>query len=357
MSSLLPTSPQESTLILSIPGRRDPVPVRDALDPSEGSHYDDLLTALRGMTVAERENSSKALLLIEIEDLARNELKEIGKAIDRSVKSWNLDPYHHKVLLDPGHTANTTNTPDWFFRHHARTKPRVILRLTSKVVLQKIRSLLSSPPLVIKLVAIFETLDLHSQINGFIERWDNIEQASRQGTPQEGGRRKRQREGAIDEAAFKRQLTTKSSYRENLRPSQTLSAAHPSYTEDLPQQVDRARALPTITSLHLGLSSVQPHKNLPSPPTTQQITTHTDHLTEHHVLHAGPMGPAPQPSYHQAQQNSTLQTEEEQQRGGPQVQQQQEELQRGLQQQQDFFNEDMENEWDVADFGTYLLFQ
>lgn len=194
MSSLLPTSPQESTLTLSIPGRRDPVPVRDALDPSEGSHYDDLLTALRGMTVAERENSSKALLLIEIEDLAQNELKEIGKAIDRSVKSWNLDPYHHKVLLDPGHTANTTNTPDWFFRHHARTKPRVILRLTSKLVLQKVRSLLSSPQLVIKLIAIFDTLVLHSQINGLIERWDkNIEQAPRQGTPQEGGGRKRQR--------------------------------------------------------------------------------------------------------------------------------------------------------------------
>lgn len=129
MSNLLHKSPRESTLTLSISGRRDPVPLRNALDPSEGSHYDDLLTALRGMTDAERENSLKAFLLIEIESLARNELNEIGKAIDRSVKSWNLDSYHCKVLLDPGHTANSTNTPDWFFRHHASTKSRVILRL------------------------------------------------------------------------------------------------------------------------------------------------------------------------------------------------------------------------------------
>ncbi|KAG4425786.1 hypothetical protein IFR04_000993 [Cadophora malorum] len=360
MSSQLHPLHQESTLTLSISGRREPVPVRDALDPSEGSHYDDLLTALRGMTIAERENSSKALLLIEIEDLARNELKEIGKAIDRSVKSWNLDPYHHKVLLDPGHTANTTNTPDSFFRRHARTKPRVILRLTSKVVLQKVRSLLSSPPLLLKVVAIFDTLDLHSQINGFIERWDkNIEQASRQGTPQKGGQGKRQRENTIDERASKRRLKTEPVDQESLRQSQTLSTGHPSSTEDIPRQVDsinRARALPTITSLQPGLSSVQPHKNLPSPASTQ-ITTQTAHLTEHNVLRASPVGPAPQPSCHQAQQSSTLQTEEEQRPWEPQVQQQQEELQHRLQQQQDFIDEDMENEWDVEDFTTYLLFQ
>jgi hypothetical protein len=199
MSSLLATSPQESTLTLSIPGRSDPLSVQEALDPSEGSHYDDLLTAFRGMPLAGRENVSKALLLIEIEDLARNELKEIAKTIDGSVKSWNLDPYHHKVLLDPGHTTNTTNTPDWFFRHHAPTKPRVILRLTSKVVLRKVRGLLSSPQLVIKLIAIFDTLDLHKQINDFITRWDKniqfkaVEQAPKLGTLQEGGRRKRPR--------------------------------------------------------------------------------------------------------------------------------------------------------------------
>ena len=87
MSSPLATSPQESTLTLSIPGRRDPVPVREALDPSEGSHYDDLLTALRGMPLRVREDFLKALLLIKIEYLARNELKEIEKTIDGSVKS------------------------------------------------------------------------------------------------------------------------------------------------------------------------------------------------------------------------------------------------------------------------------
>ncbi len=70
MSSLLATSPQESTLTLSIPGRRDPVPVREALDLSEGSYYDDLLTAFRGMPLKVRENVLKALLLIKIEDLA-----------------------------------------------------------------------------------------------------------------------------------------------------------------------------------------------------------------------------------------------------------------------------------------------
>jgi len=38
--------PQEPTLTLSIPGERDPVPVRGALDP-EGTRYDSLLAAPR----------------------------------------------------------------------------------------------------------------------------------------------------------------------------------------------------------------------------------------------------------------------------------------------------------------------
>ena len=114
-------------------------------------------------------------------------------------------------------------------------------------------------------------------------------------------------ENTIDERASKRRLKTEPVDQESLRQSQTLSTGHPSSTEDIPRQVDsinRARALPTITSLQPGLSSVQPHKNLPSPASTQ-ITTQTAHLTEHNVLRASPVGPAPQPSCHQAQQSES----------------------------------------------------
>jgi hypothetical protein len=151
-------------------------------------------------------------------------------------------------------------------------------------------------------------------------------------------------------------LTTESSDHSLRQPQ--ISAAHPS-TKDIPQQADsinRAQALPSITSLQSELSNVQPHQNLPSLP-TQRVNTQSDNLTHHHAF-AGAMGPG------------TLQTLEEHQRLGLQMQQQQEEQQQEErqqeeqqqeerqqeEQQQDFFGEDVENEWVVDDFSTYLLF-
>jgi hypothetical protein len=160
---------------------------------------------------------------------------------------------------------------------------------------------------------------------------------------------------------------------ESLRP-EILSAAHPLHIRDIPQRgiINQAQALPTIASLYPKLSNILPHQNLPSPPTTRQITSQTDH-----AFHAGPL------SYYGNQQNSqselqhlriflwlmividsTSQTEEDHQRLGPQMQQEQEEQQQqGLQmqqqhdeqqQQQDFFDEGVENQWGDLNFDMFF---
>jgi hypothetical protein len=183
-----------STSTLSSSGRKDLVPAQEALDP-EASRYNTVLAATRHLSLEfPREDISKALLLIEIEDLARNELKKIGEAVDKSVKSWNLDAYHREILLKPSYTTNP-DTPDAFFSRHAGTKPRLILRLTGKVILYKVKQLLSTPSLVQTLISDFDKENLHSQIKDYIERWDKniqfevVEQAPRQ----ESGQKKRQR--------------------------------------------------------------------------------------------------------------------------------------------------------------------
>ncbi len=114
---------------------------------------------------------SKAVLLLEIERLAREELDKIKKKIGKQVKPWNLDRYHRRVLLNPSATADG-DTPDVVFSRHAGTKPRVILRLTGKVILSKVKSLLSAPELILELISTFNTIVLHEQIEAYIKRWD-----------------------------------------------------------------------------------------------------------------------------------------------------------------------------------------
>jgi hypothetical protein len=179
--------PQEPTLTLSISGERDPVPVRAALDP-ESSHFETLLTAVRGMSGKERTGISLALELVEIEETAKEILNKIRDKLDTSVKSWDLEPYHQGRLRVPGEDLHT---PDCFFSRHASTKPRVILRLTSKEILVRVKRLPTEYRK--KVISIFDTLPLHRQINDWIERWDRVAgEALRQEAHQEGDRRKRQ---------------------------------------------------------------------------------------------------------------------------------------------------------------------
>jgi hypothetical protein len=196
------SQPQESTLTPSFPGRRDESPAPE--DP-EASHYDGALEVTRRACLEfSIEKATRSLLLIEIEDLARHELKRIREEIDNNVKSWTLEFYHRKVLETPSHTPKP-DTPDAFFGRHAGTKPRLILRLTGKVILHKVRELLSAPRLLKHLISTFDGQDLHSQIEDYIRRWDKniqLEAAKREGgqkniqlevTKPEGGQNKRQR--------------------------------------------------------------------------------------------------------------------------------------------------------------------
>lgn len=43
---------------------------------------------------------SNAVLLIEIEDFAQNEMKEVGLGIDKSRGNWNANSYHLNILQE-----------------------------------------------------------------------------------------------------------------------------------------------------------------------------------------------------------------------------------------------------------------
>jgi hypothetical protein len=196
------SQPQESTLTPSFTSRRDEDP---APEFPEAALYDGVLEATRRACLEfSFEKATQALLLIEIEDLARNEMKRIGEEIDNddNVNSWNLLSYHRKVVEMPSHTP-TPDTPDAFFSRHAPTKARVILRLTGKVILHKVRLLLSAAQLLKHLISTLEKEEVHSQIEAYAKRLDKkLEAAKREGgekntqlevVKQEEGQKKRRR--------------------------------------------------------------------------------------------------------------------------------------------------------------------
>jgi hypothetical protein len=163
--------PEENTSTLPPTGEEHPAAITKALE-GEAALYKPVLAATRDLAHKfRREHISNALLLIEIEDLAREELKKIGDGINKQVKPWDLDRYHRSVLLTPSWTA-VPDTPDAFFSRHTGTKPRLILRLAGKVILSKVNKLLPTPWLCLELISKLNDLVLHEQIQGYIDRWD-----------------------------------------------------------------------------------------------------------------------------------------------------------------------------------------
>ena len=163
----------------------------------EAALYEPVCAAVRDLSLKfPWEDVSKALLLIEIVDLARNELDKIRDEINKRVKPWDLDKYHREVLLKPSWAADP-DTPDAFFSRHASTKPRLILRLAGKVILHKVKLLLlSTPGLVLELIPKFNDLALQKQIQEYIQRWDENEIESKvaeQAQKQKTSQKKRQR--------------------------------------------------------------------------------------------------------------------------------------------------------------------
>jgi hypothetical protein len=203
-------STRDIILALSIRGRSQPFPLYKVDPPDEshydtspaedrdppGLHYDNLLRAIRDAPTKERECISRAIQLVEIEESARATLNAIGEKLDDPLNftSWNPDPYHQKRLREPGQDLHE---PDAFFSRHAKTRARVILRLSSKEILTRVRRL--SHPLRLKLIDIFESQHLHPQIDAWIERYDRSLQFATeaprlgkgQGTPQDQVQRKR----------------------------------------------------------------------------------------------------------------------------------------------------------------------
>jgi hypothetical protein len=189
----------ENTSTLPPTGEEHPAATTKTLE-GEATLYKPVLAATRDLSHRfPREHISKALLLIEIEDLAQKELNKIRDDIDKRVKPWDLDRYHRSVLLTSSWTA-VPDTPDAFFSRHAGTKPRLILRLAGKAIIPKVNKLLSTPWLCLELISKLNDLALHEQIQGYIDRWDTrdiepevAEQAQKRAQKRENSQKKRQR--------------------------------------------------------------------------------------------------------------------------------------------------------------------
>ncbi|CZR64882.1 uncharacterized protein PAC_14782 [Phialocephala subalpina] len=298
MSGSLPISPQEqreSTLTPSIPDGSDPVAVLEAPD-LDAPRYEAVLLATRHLNRQfSWDDAKKAFLVIEIEELARIELKKVWDEIEKGDKNWNPEYYHRREVLKCGHTTNP-DTPDAFFSRHASTKARLILRLASKTILHKVKQLMKTPSLVRQLISSFDKEVLHDQIENYIELLDknatktSVELLDKNAT-------KKRKQTTDQKAASKRQLTG-SSNQESLRQLQIPSAGYLSYAKNISQlenNINRAQALPAIASLHPELNF--PHRNLPSPPTTRRVTAEEDNLAHDHAFHPGPT------PYYQNQQN------------------------------------------------------
>lgn len=189
-------TPKENTSTLPPTGEEHPAAITKTLE-GEAALYKPILAATRDLSHRfPREHISKALLLIEIEDLAQKELDKIRDDIDKKVKPWDLDRYHRNVLLTPSWTA-VPDTPDAFFSRHAGTKPRLILRLAGKAIISKVTKLLSTPWLCLELISKLNDLALHEQIRGYIDRWEarNIETEVAEQAQKQRKRQKKRQQG------------------------------------------------------------------------------------------------------------------------------------------------------------------
>jgi hypothetical protein len=140
---------------------------------AEVARYDVILAEMRPLCLCHAvEDVTLVACLMEIEDLAQKELDLLGKTIDKDVNAWNI-PYNHREILRKSPWKTAPDSPDAFFSRHGDTKPRLILRLASKVILTKVRQLMFvRPNLLLNLISHFSTFVLHKQIVAGIERWD-----------------------------------------------------------------------------------------------------------------------------------------------------------------------------------------
>jgi hypothetical protein len=142
-------------------------------EKAEVARYDVILAEMRPLCLRHGvEDVTLVANLMEIEDLAQKELVLLEKTIEEDVNSWNI-PYNHREILRKSPWKPAPDSPDAFFSRRGDTKSRLILRLTSKVILTKVRAIMFvRPNLLLNLISHFKTYVLHKQIVACIERWD-----------------------------------------------------------------------------------------------------------------------------------------------------------------------------------------
>jgi len=170
------SSQQEGTLTPSLAEEDDPTTLQEQM-----AFYDDVIAAIHRLPYPQ-ECISKAALQMKIEDLARKELKKIGDIIEQKA-TW-IPAYQHRDVLLRDSWTGVPDTPDAFFSRHANTKARLILRLVAKPVLSLVKSLLSTPGLVLLLISHFEEFDLHNRIEEFIVHWEKTKEFEALGVAQ-----------------------------------------------------------------------------------------------------------------------------------------------------------------------------
>jgi hypothetical protein len=155
----------------------DSTPTTTTWDLSPGTlkekdHYVSIIDKVRSLGITKHELAYVANLF-EIEDLAREEMKKIGDAITKEEMNWNPDFYHRDILRRapwPAKPWSENMSPDAFFSRFAKTKARLILRLTGKVILPKVKLLPWG--LVLLLAYDFDNFELHDEVNVYLMHFD-----------------------------------------------------------------------------------------------------------------------------------------------------------------------------------------
>lgn len=166
-------SSSKSTLNLSIPSSNVSIPFQEVL-LVDSPLYDALLRVLREAPSHVRKRLSVAIELADIMETARAALKTIRTTLDDPlvVDSWKPMKYDQGKLMKPG---SDLNDPDCYFSKYATPKARVLFRITSKEIYQRVRRLEFPDRLKLGFMydseESFDPEDYHEEISAWIGRF------------------------------------------------------------------------------------------------------------------------------------------------------------------------------------------
>ena len=150
---------------LYVNGTIEPIPL-----DYQGSHFDNLVSAHASLTARSRNCIAMAVELADITQHATEMMRNLTDKLDNpgpNMVVWSLGQQHLSKLRDPG---SNDMDPEVIFSREGTTRPRVVLRLLDKDILQRIKKL--PYQIMLKLIRLFELIPVHRQVLNWMDNWD-----------------------------------------------------------------------------------------------------------------------------------------------------------------------------------------